>query len=203
MKTSFPFFPLLVPLVFLLPACDFIENVGELDEPSELDEPAKLETRRLNPELCGDSSAFLSLDNEDFRVTADGGLGQFLMQGLLVSETEEAPFSGRSIESVYLVVEEDEAALDDPNVLAFNYYSDLVEAGNTINKMKDGKLYLRLGVLEDGNLKSSAYFSEESETALLEALNQQSFITLLILSPTYLGQGADEYTVYPCAIEVL
>lgn len=130
------------------------------------------------------------VDNEPF----SAGAGQFSLSGRVVSETSEAPFSGEPVDIVYLVVTNDDSS-------AFDYFYDMAAAGK-IDKVSDGQLYLKLGILKEGGLDSSAYISEEDSAAILRALNSEEEVMLNMLAALTLGQGAYASTVNPCLIEL-
>lgn len=136
----------------------------------------------LDPQLCIEKSG-------DPTMVVDR---EFSMTGRLVSEAGEAPFSGEAVDYVYLVVANDDSS-------DFDYFH---EGAGKIDKAVGDELYLKLGVLEAGDLDSSAYISEEDEAAILAALNSGEASTLNMLSASTLGQGASASSVSVCLIQL-
>ncbi|MFA4814854.1 MAG: hypothetical protein WC924_01070 [Candidatus Gracilibacteria bacterium] len=129
------------------------------------------------------------LDTEPFH----DGIGQFSMTGYVLNEKGEAPFSGKMVDIVYLTVTND-------GTDAFDYFYERAETGK-IDKLSAGQLYLKLGVLEDEILSSSAIISTQDELAILNALNSGEEVTLSLRTTLTLGQGAVVSSVNPCLIE--
>lgn len=136
----------------------------------------------LDPQLCIDHSG-------DPTMVVDR---EFAMSGRVVSEPGEAPFSGETVEYVYLVVSNNSSS-------AFDYF---YEGAGKIDKAVGGELYLKLGVLEASDLNSSAYISEEDEAAILASMNSEGEVTLNMLSASTLGQGASASSVNVCLIQL-
>lgn len=130
---------------------------------------------------------------DNFHVTEEGGVGEFSMTGTVVSKVEEAPFSGSEVTCVYLLVPSGDSE-------AFVYFHDLAKKLDTINKAAGDALYMKLGVLEDSNLKTSAKITEEMKGEILSALESGGEITLTMTQEITLGKGASEYTVFPSEI---
>lgn len=136
----------------------------------------------MDPQLCLEKSG-------DPTMVVDR---EFSMTGRVVSEAGEAPFSGETVEYVYLAVANDDSS-------DFDYF---YEGSGKIDKAVEGELYLKLGVLEAGDLSSSAYISAEDQAAILLALNGESAVTLNMLSASTLGQGASASSVNVCLIQL-
>ena len=136
----------------------------------------------LDPQLCIDNSG-------DPTMVVDR---EFSMTGHVLSEVGEAPFSGETVEYASLVVANDDNS-------DFNYF--YVGAGK-IDKAVDGQLYLKLGVLDEGVLSSTATISAEDSTGILATLNSDEDVTLNMLSASTLGQGAAVNSVNPCLIQL-
>ena len=62
-------------------------------------------------------------------------------------------------------------------------------------------IYLKLGVLEEGELKSSAHLGDAAEAEILSEVNSGEEITLNMLMGSSLGKGAAAESVNPCLIE--
>ena len=60
---------------------------------------------------------------------------------------------------------------------------------------------MKLGILEEGELVSSAYINPKTSEKILAAVNQGSSVTLSMLMASQLGQGATVTSVHPCLIE--
>lgn len=120
--------------------------------------------------------------------------GSFTMEGRVVAETAEAPFSGETVEYVYLVVSEDGST-------AFDYFRSYAEKNDSINKIVEGKLYFKLGVLKEGSLESSAVISADAEDKILSSLKEGGMVELTMLEEVIPAMGASEYTVMPVSIE--
>ena len=135
-------------------------------------------TASLDPQLCLDSDPTMVVDNEPFH----DGIGQFSMTGEV--QTGEG-------EAVYLVLSDDGSS-------AFDYFYEL--AGKLdIDVIEDEQLYLKLGILENGKLKSSAHLGDAER--IIDALNSGEAITLNMLMGSSLGRGASAESVNPCLIE--
>lgn len=124
----------------------------------------------------------------------EDGVGSFTMKGTVVSETAAAPFSGEAVEYVYLVVSDDDST-------AFDYFRSYAEKNDSINKMVEGKLYFKLGVLKEGSLESSADVSQETEDKILSGLSGDGLVELTLLEEIIPAMGASEYTVMPVSIK--
>lgn len=147
-------------------------------------------TATLDPQLCLDADPTLVVDNAPFR----DGVGQFSMTGEVQTSELEVPFTGDTVEVVYLVLSDDGSE-------AFDYFYEL--AGKlAIDNIAREQLYLKLGILvEDETLESSAYLSSDTEFKILSALNSGEEITLNMLMGSSLGKGASAESVNPCLIE--
>lgn len=177
-------------LLTLLSACT-VEPIQESTEDSEV--PS--ESARLDVNRCYENNApIVTVDNEDFRETDQGHYGQFTFEGTITSIIGEAPFSGETVENIYLKVDENDGA-------AFQYYQSLVEDGNTINFMQDDKLYFMLGLLETGKVVSSASMTDETEAKILAALESGEVISLTMLQAVEMGRGAGPGSTFACVIE--
>ena len=151
------------------------------------------EEDRLDPAFC-QQGGIVMVDNEDFRLNEDGaGYGQFSLFGSVLEQEEVEPFSGATVNAVYLTVVDDGGA-------AFDYFQSYVVKNENINKMVDGKLYFKLGVLENGELKSGATFTEGTAENLL-SMRGSGDLTVKMLQAITLGSGASEYSVMPCVID--
>lgn len=130
----------------------------------------------LDPQLCLEDDPTMLVNNQPF----NDGVGQFSMTG-----TVEAA------DTVYLVVSDDGSE-------AFNYFYEL--AGKLdIDHITGEQLYLKLGILKDGELVSSAHVMDPEK--ILSALNSGYEITLNMLMGASLGKGASAASVNPCLIE--
>ena len=146
-------------------------------------------TASLDPQLCLDSDPTMVVSNEPFAE----GVGQFSMTGEVQTSELIAPFSGETVEAVYLVLSDDGSA-------AFDYFYEL--AGKLdIDTIADEQLQMKLGVLADGELKSSAYVGDVAAEKILGAVNSGEEITLNMLMGSSLGRGANAESVNPCLIE--
>lgn len=113
------------------------------------------------------------------------------MTGEVQTGEMEAPFSGETVEVVYLVLSDDGSE-------AFDYFYEL--AGKlAIDNIAREELYLKLGILENGELESSARIVDTEK--ILTALNSGDEITLNMLMGSSLGKGASVESVNPCLIE--
>ena len=129
-----------------------------------------------------------------FRLDEDGvGYGQFSFEGSVVQNEEIAPFSGESFDVVYLVVANDGS-------VAFDYFQSYAEKNDSINKMVDGSLYFKLGILGNSALELGAELSEGTEEKILSALESGDSLRLTMLQAVTLGSGASEYSVMPCLV---
>ena len=144
-------------------------------------------TASLDPQLCLDTDPSMVVSNEAFQ----DGVGQFSMTGEVKSAQVEAPFSGETTTAVYLVVSDDGSE-------AFDYFYEL--AGKLdIDTVADEQLYLKLGVLVEGKLVSSAHIDDTEK--IVSAVNSSEAITLNMLMGSSLGKGASAESVNPCLIE--
>lgn len=144
-------------------------------------------TATLDPQLCLEADPTLVVDNAPFHE----GVGQFSMTGEVQTGEMEAPFSGETVEVVYLVLSDDGSE-------AFDYFYEL--AGKlAIDNIAREELYLKLGILENGELESSARIVDTEK--ILTALNSGDEITLNMLMGSSLGKGASVESVNPCLIE--
>ena len=124
------------------------------------------------------------------------GYGQFSFEGSVVQNEEIAPFSGESFDVVYLVVANDGS-------VAFDYFQSYAEKNDSINKMVDGSLYFKLGILGNSALELGAELSEGTEEKILSALESGDSLRLTMLQAVTLGSGASEYSVMPCLVFVV
>ena len=146
-------------------------------------------TASLDPALCLDSDPPMVVSNSPFHE----GVGQFSMTGEVQTAEMEAPFSGETVDAVYLVLSDDGSE-------AFDYFYAM--AGKlAIDNIAREQLYLKLGVLEEGELKSSAHLGDAAEAEILSAVNSGEEITLNMLMGSSLGKGAAAESVNPCLIE--
>ena len=161
------------------------------------------EEDRLDPAFC-QQGGIVMVDNEDFRLNEDGvGYGQFSLFGSVGEQEDVEPFSGSTVNNVYLVVTDPSQILietDASSLAAFDYFQSYAEKNENINKMVDGKLYFKLGVLENGELKSGATFTEGTAENLL-SMRGSGDLTVKMLQAVTLGSGASEYSVMPCVID--
>lgn len=148
----------------------------------------------LNPQLCLDYSGdpTMVVDNEPFRLVDGAGLGQFSFTGTVLSLEQSAPFSGKPMTVVYLDTVDDGSE-------AHRYFYD--KADGTIDGVQ-AQLLLKLGILEGGELSSSAYLNPETQTAILTALETGETLTLNMLAGVQLGRGMSAEAVNPCLIEL-
>lgn len=163
------------------------------EQPPVAVEPEPEETAQLDPQRCLEIDPMLVVDNEIFRITDEGGVGAFSMAGIVQSMEGEVPFSGERVEFVYLVLSDDGSEV-------FDYFVDLA-GKQDIDKLESGQLYLKLGILENGELRTSASLSREAEGKIVSALSSGETITLNMLMGSSLGQGASTESVHPCLIE--
>lgn len=170
--------------LFLLTAALLGCTVTPLETPAEelTEESMEDSTTSLDSQLCIEKSG-------DPTMVVDR---EFSMTGRVVSEAGEAPFSGEAVDYIYLVVVNDDSS-------DFDYF---YEGAGKIDKAVEDKLYLKLGVLEAGDLGSSAYISTKDEAAILTALNSEGEVTLNMLSASTLGQGASASSVNVCLIQL-
>jgi len=131
---------------------------------------------------------------DDFHVDENGAVGQFTMEGTVVSEAALAPYSGEPIEVVYLVVNDDGSK-------AFEYFEHYIEGNDSINKMVEGQLYFKLGVLQGGLVKNDATMSAEAQQKILSALESGEVVRLIMTEETRAAVGATKYTIMPRVVE--
>ncbi|OGJ42889.1 hypothetical protein A2974_01425 [Candidatus Peregrinibacteria bacterium RIFCSPLOWO2_01_FULL_48_20] len=179
-----------LPVLFLSACSSFFGVNDNVTTPVAL---APGEEDRLDSAFC-QQDGVVTVDNEDFRLNEDGvGYGQFSLFGSVLEQEEVEPFSGATVNAVYLTVVDDGGA-------AFDYFQSYAEKNENINKMVDGKLYFKLGVLENGELKSGATFTEGTAENLL-SMRGSGDLTVKMLQAITLGSGASEYSVMPCVID--
>ena len=179
-----------LPVLFLSACSSFFGVNDNVTTPVAL---APGEEDRLDSAFC-QQDGVVTVDNEDFRLNEDGvGYGQFSLFGSVLEQEEVEPFSGSTVNAVYLTVVADGGAV-------FDYFQSYAEKNENINKMVDGKLYFKLGVLENGELKSGATFTEGTAENLL-SMRGSGDLTVKMLQAITLGSGASEYSVMPCVID--
>jgi hypothetical protein len=128
---------------------------------------------------CTEAQAFVAGDNEALRWEDDGLRGSYSLNGTPVMREELAPFSGDEIEVVFFKADDDGSA-------AFDLLVELADQGN-IDRIIDGSLYHRLGVLEEGTLNSTAIVI--GETDLIAAMSSEKQINMDFIQVSQLGFG--------------
>lgn len=132
--------------------------------------------------------------NEPFHVTSAGqGVGIARIEGTVT--VQSATVWGERIDAVYI-----EVATASP--LAFESFNrERVERGNTVNRIEDGALLFKLGMMEDGHLASSAAISERAR-ATIERVRSGESTALSVQVPVYLGSNAPLDFTFACAVRL-
>lgn len=83
---------------------------------------------------------------------------------------------------------------------AYDYFSNMVHDGNTVNGTKNENLNFKLGVLDGETIKSEATISADTATTLVAALKSGESLTLDLVTPIESGKGASAEFSFACSI---
>lgn len=126
------------------------------------------------------------------RVSESRGAGTVMIEGTLVAQTRT--IWGSTTTPVYVAVATSSPALFE------ELNKERVSRGNTVNRLEGEQLLFKVGVLENGTLRSSANISERARTAIEHAVGTNERLRFSMHIPVYEGSGAPADFTFACAI---